>query len=200
MSLDPTVQVPVDWDTLEDTWQSWFSSTTGLVTVWANQDAPRPAFPYATLDIPIILKTGGPGERRWVYDSGAAAGEEIVFTITSNMQVTLSCQIHVLPIQSDIPACHARALMSAALGSLNTLTQQSAFNAVMVAVADIGEILDISEPFEDTMINRTQMDVTFTVGACVTETTGYINQVELEGTFDDCSGVPIVETDTVTGP
>ncbi len=200
MSADPTVQVPVDWFAVENAWQTWFSSTTGLVTVWANQDAPRPAFPYATLDIPIIVKTGGPGERRFTTDLGAASGEEITVTTVSNLQATLSCQIHVLPIQSDIANCHARALMTAALGSLNTLAQQAVFNAIQVAVAGLGEILDISEPFEDTMINRTQLDVTFTVGMCVTETTGYINQVELEGTIDDCSGVPIVETDTVTGP
>ena len=55
----------------KDALQAWFAAVTGLTTIWADQGAPRPAYPYATLNDTADRKVAD--ELQWDAEVIAAA-------------------------------------------------------------------------------------------------------------------------------
>lgn len=61
---------PITWGTIENGIHAWLSGATGLTTIWENQSAPQPAFPYASLQVTNgPMKIGGADEQRAVTSS-----------------------------------------------------------------------------------------------------------------------------------
>lgn len=60
---------PIDWNAIEDGIHAWFSGATGLTTIWENQSAPQPDFPYASLQVTSgPTRVGGADEHRYNTD------------------------------------------------------------------------------------------------------------------------------------
>lgn len=55
----PIITNPIDWSAKYLTLHAWANGATGLTTRWADQDEPRPDFPYILLDIIATAKEGG---------------------------------------------------------------------------------------------------------------------------------------------
>lgn len=51
-------------------------AVTGITWIWANQNIPRPNYPYGTLFIPNTVDEGQE-DTRWAHDGGAPAGEDM---------------------------------------------------------------------------------------------------------------------------
>lgn len=83
---------PMSWGTIEDAIYTWFNGQTGIDTIWANQNAPRPAYPYAVLNIDSGPMPEGWDEHRSSVDLTVAtdvkvtpvASNSVTYTITIN--------------------------------------------------------------------------------------------------------------------
>ena len=54
-----TLSAAIDWATIYSALYDWVNGVLGWTTVWADQPAPRPEFPYVTLDVIADSKEGG---------------------------------------------------------------------------------------------------------------------------------------------
>jgi hypothetical protein len=50
---------PIPWGQIDAVLYAWVSSVTGLATVWADQDEPRPDYPYLLLDRTVMPREPG---------------------------------------------------------------------------------------------------------------------------------------------
>jgi len=57
-----TLTAAIDWTAKYAALYDWASGASGWTTVWADQDVPRPAYPYIMLDVTSSRKEGGVDE------------------------------------------------------------------------------------------------------------------------------------------
>lgn len=174
---------PIDWVTVENGLIAWFNTATDMVTVWANQDAPRPPYPYAHLNVIDVSRVGGPDELVFTTNLGNPAGQEIEVDTGGQRTMVVSCMIHAREGDFQNPLLHPRNLMTRARASLGMLSFLETLRAAGIFYSTEGPVLDVSVPISDTMINRAQMDVTFLLSANVQELTGFVDNILLSGAF-----------------
>lgn len=152
--MKPPAFVPIDWTRIRHTLWQWFAEVSGCETIWADQAAPQPAYPYASLNIlPGTLETGAFDEERIEADGS--------LLITGPRDFVLSCQIHVGPDAANDPACDARIRADAIVASLGTPLFQNELVAANVGLRERGpvQMLDIEIGAE--WIKRAQVDIRF---------------------------------------
>lgn len=185
-----TLQIPIDWRTIENALHTWFSSTTGLETIWSNQDAPQPEYPYATLNIVAGPTRVSPhDESRTLSEdlSGVTnVGQEIELGFMSPRMFTVGCQIHVGPPADSDPDCDARAFMSSAEAQLNLPSIQAGFKAANIAFVRTNNVNTLDLVVNGEFISRVTMDVEFATTSLVTERDTYLEGVKspVSGTFE----------------
>lgn len=146
--------VPIDWRRIRDTLWQWFAEVSGCETIWADQAAPQPAYPYASLNIlPGTTEDGALDEER-IQDDGS-------LLITGPRDFVLSCQIHVNEETAKNPNCGARARAEAVKASLGTPMFQADFQAANVGVRERGPIQMIDLVVGAEWVNRAQVDIRF---------------------------------------
>lgn len=175
-------------------------TATGITFVAANQAGPAPALPYGT-----FLVTGGPtplygaAPEHATYDSGAAAGEEMI--LHSGGQARLAVRFQVF---SDTGAATDSAIsyLDRLSGYLQTSAADATLDLAALAVTRPAAPTDISEAVGAKMQSRASMDVDFNTYLNTTTTTGYIANVILTGdTLEDVDGTDVYnESTTVTLP
>jgi len=196
---------PIAWDDVEDAIYDWFVAATGLATIWSEQDAPQPPYPYASLNITSgPTKVAGLDETRTTYDVGQLLGQEIGIETAGLREITLSCQIHARQLDAT-PANHPRNLMSRAQSSLGMESFLSGLRVAGLSVIEEGPVQNVSEVVEDTWITRAMMDVRFGLAASVEERVGYIKDTEVKPILKKPDGTTMVDDDllekfTVVGP
>lgn len=185
---------PIPWSTVEDALYDWFSGATGLVTIFEEQDAPRPPYPYASISIFGPRKLFAKDEHRYSYDALQPPGEEIGIEVCGPREITVSCKVRVK--QSDsYPSNHARDMMTRAQSSLSVPAVLDSLRLAGLSVVEEGDILTPSERVEDTWIGRATMDVRCGLSSSVTVRTGYIATVGVEPTLYEPDGVTEVDDD-----
>lgn len=83
---------PINWQTVYDAIYNWAYGATAWTTRWADQDEPRPDFPYILLDITNSKKEGGVAEVREETDATRARNVKVTpipqnsttYTVTIN--------------------------------------------------------------------------------------------------------------------
>lgn len=201
----PPVPSPIAWQTVEDALYDWINGVTGLAAIWAEQDAPQPPYPYASINITAgPTKVAGQDEQRITYDGGQPLGQEIGIEVAGLRELTLSCQIHVRQLDAT-PSSHARDLMTRAQSSLGLPSVIAALAVAGLSVIEEGPVQNVSEVVEDTWISRAMMDVRFGLAASVEERTGYIKDVEMDPLYKKPDGATDVDVDlhekiTIVGP
>lgn len=189
----PPIPSPIPWQTVEDALYDWFNGVTGLATIWSEQDAPQPPYPYASINVIAgPTKVAGQDEQRITYDGGQPAGQEVGIEVAGLREMTLSCQIHVRQ-QDATPANHARDLMSRAQSSLGLPSVLSALQVAGLSVIEEGPVQNVSQVIEDTWIARAMMDVRFGLASSVEERTGYIAEVEADPLYKKPDGTTAVD-------
>lgn len=174
---------PIDWETVEDALHAWFSNATGLETIWRNQNAPQPPYPYASLSfIAGPTKLGGQDEQRSSTDLGQPQGQEVLVESVGLRTATLSCQVYAAKEDVLDPTKHARHLMSAAQSSLGLPSVIAKLSEAGLSIIEEGEVQNIDEVIENAFVSRANMDVRLGLASNVSERTGFIEQVKASST------------------
>ncbi|MCG8433488.1 MAG: hypothetical protein MJA83_05610 [Gammaproteobacteria bacterium] len=203
MSVTPAI----DFAAIRGALHDWFSEATGLKTIWADQNRPQPPYPYASLN-PITgpVRIGGKDDVVRTTDL-AQAGQEVEHCHIGDRLITISCQIHVAPVddqfgteQEPDPQCDAMSLMATAEAHLDTEVNRARFFLVSLAFVSVQSLPQIDLPIGGQIIKRTQMDVQFATKSRVVERTTYIENVTITGQLKDEGGASLPDIDfSVTG-
>jgi len=185
MPLSP----PIAWDTLENAVRRWFSRATGLVTIWASEDAPQPPYPFAVLKLISGPVQSGRDDERHTTITGAPIGEEILIEVCGPRDVTVSCQVYSA---SDRPKLNAQHYIGIAQASLGLPSILDAFRVERIAFVDSSPPQDLDFIASGGTKSRAVMDVRFRIESSMTERTGYIATVGATGTFTNPDGTTVV--------
>ena len=168
---------PIAWSTIEDALVAWVVAATGLTCVWANADAPQPAYPYVTLDW-----VTGPTRVGWDCqttdtDSGADAGEEVTVNVGGPRMLTLGVNVYS---DSDSPTTGAREYASRIEASSQLPTEKQRRTTAGIALHAFEPMQDLSTIAGAETISRVALDVRLSVASNITEEPGpYINTIQI---------------------
>jgi hypothetical protein len=171
---------PIDMEVFEDTVHEWFSTATGLTTIWRDQSKVQPQRPFASLKIIAGPSPLSPDwEIRSNYDAGRPAGQEIELTTCVPSRLTVSCQVMS---GSQNPTNNARFYMLKALGSLTKESTLALFRAQQIGIERNEDVQDIPELVGGEFDSRSGMDVVFGAPLNETEYNTYIEKVQIKST------------------
>jgi hypothetical protein len=161
---------------------NWYSEATGLQTIWQDQSAPRPDYPYASL---IIISGPTPDspvwEQRTTFDASRPL-EEIEFNACVPCTFTIGTQVYVTVPDSRDPSQNATQYAARAQAALNLHTYRADFRAASIAVVDQGTVNNIDEIIDDAYVSRASMDVIFRAALNAQSYETYIEKVQLSST------------------
>lgn len=151
---------------IKDALYTWFKKTSGLDSViWADQDGPRPARPYATLRlITGAVKLGGQDNLR-VNESG-------VFYLNGPREITVS--INVMGVS-------ALDILTTARDSLDDPSVIDDLEADGIAIIEDGSPQNITELLETGFEERAQMDLKIGFQAERDSTAVVVTKISLNG-------------------
>jgi len=173
---------PIDMESFEDAVHGWFSAAIDCLAIWSHQSAPRPNYPYGTLNRTGLIEASASWEERTDTDLTRTAGEEIRFQVSVPCTITINCQTYVGLDDSRDPTADASLLMSRAKARLNLPTVQDALGVENIAVIRSGAILNPGAIINDAHVSRASMEVQFGATLTLEEYTGYIKTVEIKST------------------
>ena len=176
------VTVPIDMAAFKNAIRAWCADATDIQTVWLDQSAPVPEYPYASLNIvsgPIPVSPNW--ELRHSFDA-SRVGEEIEFTACVPCTFNISAQFYVSLDDSRNPEYASLQYAMKAQAGLKLPSYQAAFAAAGIAVVDPGTATNIDEVVNDAYMSRSNLDVVFGASLNTTEYETYIESVELIST------------------
>jgi hypothetical protein len=143
---------PIDWRTIRDTLWQWFREVSGCETIWADQDAPQPAYPYASLNIlPGTLPTGALDEERINADGS--------LSLVGPRDFVLSCQIHAGARAGA--TCDARMRADAIVASLAIPVYRYALRNANLGLRERGAVQMLDLVVGAEWMKRAQVDIRF---------------------------------------
>lgn len=177
----------MNWTTLQQTIQAWAAAQTGLTTFWANQNDPKPLYPFCMLNV-IAESQLGTDEIR--YGDPDVNGK-LPASANGNRLFTVSCQIHTT---SQTPATSGRNYTSKLRGSLKLDSVRETFKAAGLAVVRAIGMQSIDRVVEGTWVSINLIDINFAAAQVLADTPlDYIQTVNATGTFPP-------NAVTITGP
>lgn len=177
------VSAPIDWPTVRKAIHDWFSGSTGLTSIWEDQEAPRPEFPYGSMKvISGPTKLFGADEHRYTYDGNQQAGDEIGIEVAGLRQMTVTVQAF-LPRLGAAGDAGAEDYLSRAQVALGMPSYLASLQAAGLSVIEEMAPRNLSGIDSGTWIAKAAMDIRFGLAASVTERTGYVETVGLEPTY-----------------
>lgn len=175
-----TVDAPINMETFTEAIHNWYSTATGIETIWADQSAPRPEYPYAALNIISGPLTESPvWEQRHTYDATRPNGEQIVWESCVPCTFVIGTQVYVTVPDSRDPFYNATQYAARAQAALSVPAYRVDFAAASIAVVDKGTVTNIDEVIDDAYVSRSSMDVTFRAALSVTSYDQWIETVGL---------------------
>lgn len=108
----------IDWSAKYTALYQWAYGVTGWSTVWADQDAPRPDYPYVLLDVISDRKEGGIAEVSRTVDLTRARDVRITPTASNNQtyQVVVNGTVFSYTSDADATVAEIVAGLVAAVG------------------------------------------------------------------------------------
>lgn len=167
----------MNWATIQNAVQAWFTSATGIVTIWADQNAPRPAYPFAVLN--VISETAlGQDEVRYTLNAATGKLDPVV---CGNRLLTVSCQVHT---RTPAPNTSPRHYLSLARTSLKKSTVLDALKIAGLAVVRAESVQINDQDVEGAWVYVGLMDIQFAAADNVADTSSdYIETVQATGEF-----------------
>ena len=170
---------------MTDAIRQWVADQTGLPAIWLNPNAPRPARPYATLQVTNSARVGRP----WTGQVDAEGMAQVAF----DRDVTISVQVYGSSSSESRQA----------FGIAEDLRDSLELTSVRAGLADEGwsfrgvELLtDAPELLDTTWEPRAVFDVRFGTRKALIDDLGLIETAEITGTV---SGRTVDETLTQEG-
>jgi len=168
---------------IENALRTWLVTELAIEVIMAEQAAPRPATPYATIslgnprtvgldDAGALTDPGAPA-----YASRAMRGDRI---ITTSIQVF---------------GAGAMDYIRAASNALNKEATKDALSAAGVAPVDIGTLTDLTELLETEFEDRAGLEVEFVFADEYTDTVPLVEHVTAVGTYDPGSKTDTIQAD-----
>lgn len=157
--------------------------------VWADQNLPRPPYPFILFKRDSVVRTSAVDEVRTSTDLTQPQGEEIGLETVGVREFTLSISAFVdEETGSTDPNCDAMALVTRLQLSLGQLSTREIFCLAGLAVVEELAVVDLSAVANGKFISRAAMDVRLrTTFSCV-ERTGYIETVRIRSVPCNPSG------------
>jgi len=176
-----TVNAPIDMEAFQDAIQAWFADVTGLESIWRNQSAPQPEYPFAGLAILSGPEPSAPQwEQRFDTDLSRPEGEEVRISVCVPCRFTISCQTYVNMPDARNPELNAAAYMIRAQSSLSLPSVLASLHAAGISVERPGTVQNLDEVIEDSFVSRAAMDVVLGATLNLEELTGYVNKVKVK--------------------
>jgi hypothetical protein len=145
---------PIDWRSIRDTIWEWFTEMSGCETIWADQSAPQPAYPYASLNIlPGSIEFGALDEERIQSDGS--------LLLVGERDFVLSCQIHIGPECSNDPSCDARMRADCVVASLALPQVRNLLGSANLGLRERGQPQMLDLVIGTEWIKRAQVDIRF---------------------------------------
>jgi hypothetical protein len=175
---------PINWRLIKDTLVRWVTGATGVeVTVWGNQNAPQPAYPYVSLlKLPSPTELGALDDEQWTED-----GE---LQIVGQREFGISMQVHVGPPENVDPDCDADTIANAALSALALPATKEDFRLAGLALRDRGQPQPLDLLVGSTWISRALVDLRFGIVSVLNPTTsppldevGFFDKVSVSSTI-----------------
>ena len=175
-----SISAPINMETFQNTIYDWFVDATDLFTIWQDQSAPRPEYPYGSLLITSGPRLASPQwEQRYATISGQPAGEEVKITTCNLCYFDISCQAHVKRCDSRDPNANAIWYINKAQGALGLISVQTILRTADIAYIRSSEVQNIDELISDAYVSRANIDVTFGAVLSIDEYTGYIEKAHI---------------------
>jgi hypothetical protein len=169
---------PINFTAVENALVAWVRNSTGLNVMWAKQDRPQVAKPFAVLKWiagPTVVGLKDEQRRRM---SGADLFTDIVGHRAMACNVQFFCA-------SDAPGSNAKHYASIALASLNIDAVRDSFAAAKLSVSNVGSVADLDSIADGRFESRASFDLNlFTVSALIPTPdtpTNTIGTVDLDG-------------------
>jgi hypothetical protein len=185
--MTPPAFVPIDWNLIRDTLWQWFTEAAGCETIFADQNAPQPAYPYASLNfLPGLTEFGASDEERIQPDGSLA--------LVGRRDFMLSCQIHGGTYSSDAN-CDPLSRAFAVIASTAIPQYLNAFIAANVAVWNRGQpqMLDVQVGTE--WVKRALVEIRFGTMSYVNVTdwpnlaeVGWFDKVQISSQIEPLRG------------
>ena len=172
----------------------WAGDVTGLRWHWADQHAPRPAYPYGTIKL-----VSGPNKIGTVEKRQEADGK-----ISHHAIGTLSFSFQVFVSKNDggkmTDDFDAFGLLSGLIMSKGLQSSETRFKTANIGPVDSGDnVRSLDEVIQDEYISRAQTDLIFTASLAMIEDVGWFEQAVIETTVTAPDG-SILDTQTITVP
>lgn len=167
----------MDWATLQPALRSAVSNALGITTIWADQNAPRPAYPFAVLSIVAEAPVGVDEVR---YSDGDAGGGKLSATVNGLRTFTLSCRVHTLSQQPTASARYYAGLWRLALRKPSV---RAALRAAGMAVVEVLALQTLpTQTAEEQLVSGALIDVRLSAAESASDTAeDWIERVELAG-------------------
>jgi hypothetical protein len=174
---------PINMQEVKNAIYQWVDNSldaTETTIIWADQDSPRPAYPYVTLKI-----ISGPstisrfwGERQNFDES--KRGQEIELNLFTPVLLTVNLQAYNKRQQALDDSFDAVQMLLACLGNLPKENIKEIFINANISLDTVEAPKDISKLEFNTIISRATMDVKFNSMFNITDYITNIKTVEMQ--------------------
>lgn len=168
----------IDVAAIEKALVAWLTEATGCAVRLANQTAPRPAYPYATIQIdgPVVV---GVDEKRT-----KPAGNDVDLTTRGERTITVQVNVYVQQRGGDYDHSQsALALASKAQSSLYLGESLATLRAAGLALRELGAIRDLTFLQDTAFVERRQFDVRLGLATVITQRIESIQTADVAGTI-----------------
>jgi len=159
---------------IQNTIQTWVAQQTSLTTIWAKQNAPRPAMPYCALTILSLTRVG--------HDENLPPDNTGLYKIIGNSYLNLNVSIFYKKDDATIDGIN---LLDALRLSVKKQSVNDYFNANKLSfIRPLTNIMDISEVVATGFEQRALLDMQFLIATYITDTVSLIQHIDGTGTVD----------------
>jgi len=174
---------PIDMEAFEHAVYDWFSESIDTQVIWTHQSAPRPPYPYGTLNIITgPTKYSQMWNREEDFDVTRDAGEEIRAQIGVPCYFDVSCQVFVKASEGRYPQVNALNTITRACARLGLESVLGVLKTAGVSVIRVEGPSNPGQLINDAFVSRAVATVVFGTILSLEEYLGYFATADLKST------------------
>lgn len=173
-----------NFEAIENALQAWVTGATGIPgdrVVWAEQNGPRPARPFATLRLGNVISPGLTDEERCTVVEGGAPGADLRIETVAQQEIVITVETFTAATTGNGSAL---ALLTRAKNALSKNSQIEAFDAAGIAVVDRGTVQNLTALLDTEFEGRASLDVRIRFVDGAEDLTTWIATAEVRSTFN----------------
>lgn len=169
----------MSWAAIQDGLRIWVRDATGLAddhVIWADQNGPRPAPPFADLRIGSTIPLGATDEVSDSTDLGRPAGQEVELRATSVQEFHVTIRLFTDETLDDNAAL---SLLGTARLTLALPTKRAALAEAGLTVFDRGEVQNLTALKDTVFEGRAMLEIGCYTIESISEYVGYWATAEI---------------------